>query len=265
MIDTPEKQTTEPRSETQRTAKTVWWIVGGAITGTALLVALAVTGVWIWSIASPEKSETHSETYTQAVAGVDVAVEVGHIDLSASSDASLVVDRETRWRGEEPETPEVWQGDTFAAVGECDDNLVLFWDGDECEVNYTLALPAGAAAKAENSVGDITVDGLDGTIDLETGVGDIEGENLRATGTVTESSVGSVRLEFAEVRGDIDVTTSTGDVEIIVPDDGTTYDVVFSSGVGSEDIQIATDPASRADYVIAVDTSVGDLIVRYAA
>ncbi|MFG3342432.1 DUF4097 family beta strand repeat-containing protein [Glycomyces sp. NPDC048151] len=265
MIDTPEKQTTEaPSPEAQRTSRTVWWIVGAAVTGTVLLLALAATGVWIWSVASPEKSETRTETYDQAVAGVDVATEVGHIDLSASADSTLVVDRETRWRGEEPEPTETWHGDTFAAVGECDDRLVVFWDGDECEVNYTLALPAGAAAKAENSVGDVTMDGLDGTIDVETSVGDIEGENLRATETVAESSVGSVYLEFAEVRGGIDVTTSTGDVEIVVPDDGTTFDVVFASGVGSEDIQIATDPSRSADYVITVNTGVGDLTVRYA-
>lgn len=263
MIDTPEKQTTEPQSETQRNSRTVWWIVGGAITGTALLMALAVTGVWIWSIASPEKSETHSETYTREVDGVDLNVEIGSLHLSNSTDGTLVVERETRWRGKEPDVDESWQGDTFTSRDECDDQFFVFW-GDDCDVNYTIALPSGAEVDAENSVGEITMDGLDGAIDAEASVGDIEGENLRATETRAETSVGSVRLEFAEVRGDIEVVTSTGDVEILVPDDGTTYDVVFDSGVGTESIDIATDPSSRADYVIVVNTSVGDLTVRYA-
>ncbi|GAA2144929.1 DUF4097 family beta strand repeat-containing protein [Glycomyces algeriensis] len=264
MIDTPEKQTPAPETETQRTARTVWWIVGAACTGLVLLAAVAFAGVWIWSTASPVKSENRSETYTETTSGVDVTVEVGQIDLNASADGSLVVDTETRWRGEEPKPEESWNGDVFSAEGECDERLVVFWDGDDCEVNYTLALPSGAAAEAESSVGNIEMDGLDGAIDVETSVGDIEGENLRATETRAESSVGSIRLEFAEVRGDINVITSTGSVEIIVPDDGTTYDVVFESGVGTEDIDIATDPGSRADYVISVDTSVGDLTVRYA-
>ncbi|MDN3241807.1 DUF4097 family beta strand repeat-containing protein [Glycomyces tritici] len=263
MIDTPEKQTTAPEPEAPRAARTVWWIVGVASTGIVLLFALATAGVWIWSTASPEKSETHSETYTEPTTGVDVTVEVGSIELNASADGSLVVDRETIWRGEDPKVKEQWQGETFTASGECNDRLIVF-ASDECDVNYTIAVPSGAAAEAENSVGDVHMDGLDGTIDVETSIGGVEGENLRATETRVESSVGSVRLEYAEVRGDISVINSTGDVEIIVPDDGTTYDVVFESGVGSEDIDIATDPSSRADYVISVNTSVGDLTVRYA-
>jgi hypothetical protein len=265
MIDTPEKQTNAPQPAEPRTARTVWWIVGAATTGVVLLLAMAVTGVWIWSIASPEQSETHSETFTQPTAGVDVTVEVGRIALNASADGSLVVDRETRWRGEKPEAHEAWSGETFTIDGECDDRLVVFWGGDDCEVDYTLALPSGATAKAENSVGEITMDGIDGAIDVETSVGSVEGENLRASETRVESSVGSISLEYAEVRGDITVIAGTGDVEIVVPDDGTTYDVVFQSDIGSEDIAIATDPSSRADYVIRVESSVGDLTVRYAA
>ncbi|MEU5155227.1 DUF4097 family beta strand repeat-containing protein [Glycomyces sp. NPDC021274] len=263
MIDSPEKPTTAPQPETQRAARTVWWIIGAACTGLVLLAAMAVAGVWIWSTASPEKTETHSETYTQHTAGVEVVVEVGRIELNASADDALVVDSEIIWRGEDPKLVEQWQGDTFTADGTCNDRLIVF-ASDECDVNYTLALPSGAAAEAESSVGDVHIDGLDGAIDIETSVGDIQGENLRTTETRVESSVGSVRLAFAEVRGDINVINSTGDVEIIVPDDGTTYDVVFESGVGSEHIDIATDPSSSADYVISVNTSVGDLIVRYA-
>ncbi|GAA2168059.1 MULTISPECIES: DUF4097 family beta strand repeat-containing protein [Glycomyces] len=262
MIDTPEKQTTAPQPSEPRPARTAWWIVGIATTGVVLLFALAVTGVWIWSIASPEKTETHTETFTQSTAGVDVAVEIGLIELNASTDGSLVVDRETRWRGQKPESHESWNDDTFTVDGECDDRLFVF-SGDDCEIDYTIALPSGAAARAENSVGDVVMNGIDGAIDVQTSIGGIEGENLRASETRVESSVGSIDLEYAEVRGDITVIASTGDVEIAVPDDGTTYDVVFQSDVGSEDIDIATDPSIRADYTIRVESSVGDLTVRY--
>ncbi|MDA1361769.1 DUF4097 family beta strand repeat-containing protein [Glycomyces luteolus] len=263
MIDTPEKPTTATKPEEHRTARTVWWIVGAACTAVVLLFALAVSGAWIWSVASPEETDTHSETYAQHVAGVDVTIDIGRIDLNASTDGTLVVDRETRWRGEQPEPSESWHGDTFTAVSECDDRFFVI-SGDECEYHYTLAMPSGAAAEAESSVGDIRMDGLDGAIDVETSVGDIHGENLYATETRVESGVGSIHLEYAEVRGDINVIASTGSVEILVPDDGTTFEVVFESGVGEQHIDIATDPSSNADYVISVNSSVGDLTVRYA-
>jgi hypothetical protein len=265
MIDTPEKQTTAPTPpEPQRTARTVWWIVGAACTGLVLLFGMAVAGVWIWTVASPEESDKRTETYTQAVSGVDAEVEVGHLEFTASADGTLVVDRETRWHSDEPATSESWSGDVFNAVGECDQRFFIVWGGDECEVNYAFAVPSGTAVTAENSVGDVVLDGVDGAIDVEASVGEIEGENLRATSTAVEASVGSVRLEYAEVRGDITVTADTGDVEILVPNDGTTYDIEFEAGVGSQDIDIDTSASQDADYVITVNTSVGDLTVRYA-
>lgn len=266
MIDTPEKPTTTPETEpeSQRNARTVWWIVGAACTGLVLVFALTVAGFWIWSVASPVDRDTHTETYTQTVTGVEAEVEVGRIEFTASTDGTLIVDRETRWRGDEPEPDESWSGDTFNAVGECDERFLIVWGGDECEVNYSFAVPSGTAVTAENSVGDIDLDGIDGAIDIEASVGEIEGEDLRATATVVEANVGSVRLEYAEVRGDITITADTGDVEILVPDDGTTYDIEFEAGVGSQDIDIETSASRDADYVITVNTSVGDLTVRYA-
>lgn len=264
MIDTPEKQAEALRPNQDHTGRNAWWVFGGITTGVVLLLSATVAGAWIWTTSSPEQSDTYNEEFAQPVAGIDVTVEIGEIQLNASDSAALVVERETRWRGNEPEPDEVWQSDTYVAVGDCDEDLVFWWDGDECEVDYTLALPSGTAAEAHNSVGDVRLNGLDGVIDVETSVGSIEGDDLRATDTTVQSSVGSIRLDFAEVRGDISVITSTGDVEIVVPDDGTTYDVQFASGVGSQDIDIATDAETRADYVINVSTGVGDLRVRYA-
>ncbi len=196
MIDTPEKQIEAPQPESEDTStRKVWWIVGGSITGAVLLTAMTFFGAWIWSVSSPEETASYNEEFTQAVTGVDVAVEVGDIELNASGGDALVVDREARWRGSEPEIVEQRHGDTFTAVGNCDDGMFSF-GGDKCEVDYTIALPSGAAAEANNDIGEIHLDGLDGAIDVETSVGDIDGENLRATETKVESSVGSIELEF---------------------------------------------------------------------
>jgi hypothetical protein len=225
---------------------------------------MSVVGVWIWTVSSPEETDSHTEEYAQVVSGVDVAVEVGDIELTAADGTSLEMVRETRWRGDEPETAESWHGEAFTAVGDCAEDLAFWPNVSECQVDYALALPSGTAAEAETSVGDIVLDGLDGAVVADTEVGDIEGNDLRATEIDVETSVGSISLEFAQVLGDINVTTDTGDVEIIVPDDGTTYSVVFESGVGSQSIDIATDASTDADYVINVTAGVGDLEVRYA-
>jgi DUF4097 and DUF4098 domain-containing protein YvlB len=265
MIDTPEKPTEalrpEPKDESSRK---VWWIVGGAFTGAVLLFAMCVAGVWIWIVSSPDDESEHTEEYSEAVSGVEVTNEVGDIELAAASGEVLEVHRESSWRGDEPEITEAVRGDVLAVEADCDDGYFTFFGSDLCRVEFDLLVPAAVDAEVRTSVGEVRLAGLEGGIDVESSVGDVEGTNLRAASTDVDSDVGSVRLEYDQVLGDIEVSTETGDIEIIVPDDGTTYDVVAESSVGGHDVGIATDPGSQADYVIRVSTSVGEITVRYA-
>jgi hypothetical protein len=264
MIDTPEKPVEALRPEPKdESARKVWWIVGGTFTGAVLLFALTCAGVWIWGVSSPEERASHTEEYTQ-LSGVEVANEIGDIELSAAAGDVLEVHRETTWRSQEPEITEEVRDDVLAVEGECDHGLVTFFGADRCAVEFTLQVPADVDAEVRNSVGEIHLDGLEGAVDVESNVGDVEGTNLRTASTDVDSDVGSVRLEYAQVLGDIDVSTETGDIAILVPDDGTTYAVVFESSIGSQDIGIATTADSSADYMIRVSSSVGDLSVRYA-
>jgi hypothetical protein len=274
MIDTP-AQSDKARTGTADAADTpdepayphrkVWWIVGGAITGALLLTFLAVFGAWSWAVSSEDESATRTEAFGQAVSAAELTVDVGEVTLEAAAGPALEFRLDTEWLGSEPETGEDWDGEVFTANGECDSSIFLGLDVDQCQTDYTLGLPAGTDASAELGIGDISLDGLDAEIDVNTGVGDIVGENLKATSTTVESGVGEVHLEFDQVLGDIRVDAGTGDVVIVVPDDGATYDVRFDGGVGDEHIEIATDPAGRADYVIDVTSGIGSLTVRYGS
>jgi hypothetical protein len=175
----------------------------------------------------------------------DVTADIGDVVFEATEGAGLDYRLKTRWLGAEPDTSEDWDGDVFTAVGECGQSDFLGLDVDQCQTNYTLGLPSGADAAAE------------------TGVGDVFGEHLRTTSTTVETGVGDVSLGFDEVRGDITVDAGTGDVLIIVPDDGTTYAVSYDGAIGDRNIQIATDPGADADYAITVSGVVGSLTVQY--
>lgn len=266
MIDTPVKPSaTEPPDLPDDSTTKAWWIVGGSITGAVLITAMAAFGVWFWAVGSPDQSFSRSQTYDRAVTAANVSTEIGTIRLEAASGNALTSSIEAKWRGAEAEYREDWNGDAFTAVGDCDETLFIGFDFDHCETNYTIGLPAGTDAVALAEVGDVRLDGLDGAIDASADVGDITGDRLSATGVSAETGVGDISLAFDQVLGDIDVHTGTGDVEIVVPDDGTTYRVVFDSGVGDQNIDIATDPAAEADRVIYVETGVGSLTVRYGA
>ncbi|GAA2269832.1 hypothetical protein GCM10009853_024430 [Glycomyces scopariae] len=264
MIDTPAKPAAPESPEPAAyPARKVWWILGGSITGAALVTGVAIFGSWSWVVSSTDEDETRTKEYDQAVDAVDVRADVGDIAFEAVDGTALEFQLKTRWLGEEPETREDWDGDVFSATGECAQGRFFGLDVDQCQTNYVLGLPAGTDATAETDVGTVSLEGVDGAVDVETGVGDVVGEDLRATSTTIESGVGSVTLEYDQVLGDIVIDAGTGDVIITVPDDGTTYDVDFEGGVGDRNIEIATDPSVQADYTIAVTSGVGSLTVRY--
>ncbi|MEU6246750.1 hypothetical protein [Glycomyces sp. NPDC047010] len=266
MIDTPTKPATgSPGNPDQPAypARKVWWIVGGSITGAALVTGFAIFGAWSWVVSAEDENDSRTEQFDQAVSAVDVTTDVGDVQLDAADGTVLDFRLDAAWRGDEPDATEEWSGTKLLVRGECTDGNVLGLDVDQCQTNYTLALPAGTDATAETGVGDIRLDGLDGDIDVVAGVGSIDGADLRSTGVTVSNGVGDVDLEFDEVLGDITVDAGAGDVTITVPDDGTTFDVQIDGGVGDRDIRVATDPSVEADYVINVTSGVGTVTVKY--
>ncbi|THV39772.1 DUF4097 family beta strand repeat-containing protein [Glycomyces buryatensis] len=242
-----------------------WMIWGGVLTAVVLLVALVFGAVWAWSSLSPEETDSHSQTYPGPVSGIDLEVEVGNVYLTASEGPDLEVEREMVWKGPELDVSEQYRSDgVFEADADCGNPPLSWFRGDKCRIDYELALPPGASAKARTAVADVNADGLDGEIDLRSDVGSIDAQHLSATATSVETSVGDVHLEYDQVLGDIDVTANVGNVVIVVPNDGTTYAVDYQGDVGDDDVNIATDAREQADYTITVEANVGNLEVRYA-
>ncbi|WP_100448798.1 DUF4097 family beta strand repeat-containing protein [Glycomyces xiaoerkulensis] len=253
-----------PTARPGKSSRRAWWIFGGALTAAVLVMALIAAGAWIWAVSSPNETGTRAETYPQPVAGVDLDVSVGEVNLTAGDGEELEVRSDLTWKGTEPRIEEEMTADgVFEARADCREDFPFQLFGDQCEIDYTLGVPSGTETSVRTDVADINVDGIDGDLSLETEVGDVDARQLRTSATSVESGVGDIVLAFDEMRGDIDVESGVGDLTILVPDDGTTYDVRLDTGVGEQDIDIATDPTSEADYVINATTGVGDLEVRY--
>ena len=176
MIDTPEKQsdTAQPESPAY-SARRIWWIVGGTITGAMLLFVMAVAGVWIWTASSPQDSYTLDEEYAGPVTSAEVEVEVGDIVLEGAAGTTLELNTHAEWRGSEPDTAEGVSGGVFSAEADCDSGFALWGGLDDCRVDYTVGLPAGTAADVSTDIGHIRLDGIDGDVKAEASVGDVEG------------------------------------------------------------------------------------------
>jgi DUF4097 and DUF4098 domain-containing protein YvlB len=86
-----------------------------------------------------------------------------------------------------------------------------FWGGDSVDVtvNYTLMIPAKAAASVKSVSGDVYVEGTGGTVEIESVSGDIA-LRVSAGWADLKSVSGDIKLE--NINGDVNLKTVSGDV-----------------------------------------------------
>jgi hypothetical protein len=165
-----------------------------------------------------------------------------------------------------------------------------------CSFNYTVAVPAGTAARVTDGSGDVTAQGLAGRASLEsgsgnltlwslsagvqadTGSGDISGSDLTGPSVLAESGSGNVQLAgvgnprvtvsdgsgdvsltFTRVPGHVRITAGSGNVSVVLPKGGTAYQVNATTGSGNTAVAVPRNPASA--HVITITDQSGDITV----
>jgi hypothetical protein len=240
-----------------------WFAVAGV--GAALL--LGSTGA---------VSNSATETQTRDFTGSSIVFEAGGNDvevLGGAAPGKVEIIREYRWGmgASKPSPNESWTGDTLE-ISDADCNG-LSW---RCSIDYVVRVPDGTDVTIDSGSGDIVVAGALGTLDLEAGSGDIDGQGLESEKVVVHTGSGDIDLGFAagepnvEARagsGSIDldlptapsalnVRTGSGDVQIDVPETEP-FQIDVQTGSGDQDVELADSP--DADRLIRVETGSGDV------
>lgn len=164
-------------------------------------------------------------------------------------------------------------GDTLRASSSCPPFPGL------CSVGYTIEIPRGMRVVARSDNGDVTVRDLDGVADvsssngdvlasdlsgdarLESSNGDVTGTGLRGDVVTARSRNGNVTVELGAAPRQVEATSSNGDVDVALPDDGEAYALDMSTANGNSTGQIRTDPDSARR--LHIRSSNGDVAVRY--
>jgi hypothetical protein len=120
-------------------------------------------------------------------------------------------------------------------------------------------LPAGASLKT--SSGGIEVHRIGGDLSLKSSSGRLEAYDLTASSVTSQSSSGSVELNFAAVPSSVQAKSSSGDLDVRLPNGSETYKVETDSSSGDESARVKTDPASTR--TITAKTSSGNVTVEY--
>jgi hypothetical protein len=113
----------------------------------------------------------------------------------------------------------------------------------------------------EIATGGLEARGLAGDVDVSISAGGVSLSDLRAERVRTSVTTGGVMLDFAEPPREVTAATSVGGVGVVVPDDGTAYDVRTTVSVGEASVGVATDADAR--NVLDLTTTVGGIDVAY--
>jgi hypothetical protein len=152
--------------------------------------------------------------------------------------------------------------------------------GDNCEVDYEIAVPAGTSVRVDAIGGDVTAEDLTSSVPIElessagditvtdvtapelrlsSSAGDVDATGVRAGSVTADSSAGDVSLSLRSAPERVDVDSSAGDVDLVLPDE--TYRVDASSSAGDvDDRQVRNDPASPR--LIRARSSAGDVRIE---
>jgi hypothetical protein len=154
------------------------------------------------------------------------------------------------------------------------------WVLDNCTVDFDIEAPPGTKLTTISGSGDVRVIGISGAIDTHSGSGDVR--VLRVSGPITirvssgdvrgtqmkagrvraRTGSGDVSLSFDTAPLNVNVKAGSGDLHVVVPQDGASYVVEGKSGSGDRKIEIPQQPNTAR--VIEANTGSGDVNVSTA-
>jgi Putative adhesin len=231
--------------------KVVLRIVGGALVAVLVLGGGYATAT---QLASTESTE-HLTLDSSGVQSIVARTDVGDVRVETSPSATNIeveLHREGSWRL--PSFEQRRSGSELVLDGSCRHGM---W-GD-CSTDMVLHVPEGLQLRASASVGKVWVDGDFTQLSMESSTGSLTAQGVRADRIHALSSVGDVRLHLAAPADSVEATNSVGGVKVVVPDDGTAYDVQVQTSVGESQTSVPVDPSSP--HLIRVTSSVGDVQV----
>lgn len=230
---------------------TLRWL--GAV-GVVIAIAVASAGL---ATSLARTSDTTTETIDAGLRVLEVEIDSGTVEVVRGDGPAEVV-RTTAGSWRPPRSGVERRGDRLLITGSCQADFLQ----SECSTDYEVTVADDVELVLRSSTGQIVVEGGSGAVTATTSAGRIEMTDLDSGQVRATASVGQVRLGFVSPPQSVVARTSTGAVEVVVPEDGTAYDVDAASSVGDRRVFVPTD--SSSDLRITARTSVGAVEVRTA-
>jgi hypothetical protein len=150
-----------------------------------------------------------------------------------------------------------------------------------CGLNATLDIPSHTAVDLTTGGGNMQVSGIQGNVTLDSGGGnltasdlggvlnfttsggDVDGSGLFSPHVTTGSGGGNVTLVFTAVPDYLKISSSGGDITIVVPSGNTSYAIKSNASGGDYHASVPTNNASR--HTLQVDSGGGNINIAEAS
>lgn len=251
----------------RRTGRVVTAAVALVLTGGVAVSALG---------AMTAERETHDVVVEDALTSVVMRGGVGDVSVRSDPDATRTTVQITTVGGWSPvQASAVAEGGALQLRSSCG----RVWPGP-CSAAFEVTVPEGLDLDLSTGTGDQDLVGTFGAVRFDSDTGDVSWTASRGTsltGRVDTGNVqvqgavpavrvtgetGAVRLALDAAPTEVQATTATGDVRILVPDDGTRYDATATSDTGGARIAVPTAAAPAPRLVAVTETGVAVIEVR---
>jgi Putative adhesin len=227
-----------------------------------VIVLVVAVGVVVALVSrAVRQTRVESAVYRQPVSRVVLDTATGSIDVRPGATGSPVtVQRTLQWSFGSASSEEQVSGDVLSVHGRCGQQMLDLWP---CSVSYVVTVPPTTALTVSTSTGSVQVADVAGEVQARTSTGSVDIRGVRSASVSAQTSTGSVSLRFAAAPSSVTARASTGSVEVVVPGDGTSYDVQASTSTGHESVSVPVDSSSSRH--ISASTSTGSVEVRTAS
>lgn len=221
----------------------------------AALVPLVLVACKVDVDVEADHTKTSSYDVSEKVNRISVVTTAGKVTVTEKDIPNVKVTEKVYWDGDgEPATTHTVANGTVDLRYKCKSN-------DGCWVTYEVQVPKGTATNVETDAGEVKLDGLSGDLDVSTGAGKIEGDNLTAKQAVARTTAGTLELAFASAPTNVDAKTTAGRATVRVPG-GQPYAVDVDATVGDTEVKVPSDDS--APHKIKVRTTAGQARVLTA-
>jgi len=138
------------------------------------------------------------------------------------------------------------------------DNVTLDSGGGDVGISAI-----GGSADLLTGGGNVTAGDLGGILTFTTSGGDVNGGGLFSRHVTMSTGGGNVSLVFTQVPDDLRISSSGGDISIVLPHGGTSYAIQSNAGGGDYHASVPTNDASG--HKIKLDSGGGNILIAEAS